>query len=314
MNEIKLGLCNPPSPIYLYVNQGEMDGEQYVWYFYNIQQEKKTPVPQRALTGYVAELRLTTKGFKGKDNLKLDIVVNADELYVVRTGIETNFAKTFLLAAFLVEDFSKPLTIAATPGKENTVFCQLYDADNKSKIRYEWNPDEDWAAMITAIKSKLSTNTVYDFESEDFMPKEQPLPKPAAIHPQDLRVKTVRTLLNYPIDLVKEWLQSQSVKVPSQLEKSKVDELVKTMCMAWAADKIEHPNHAASSYQQQVVNAVGMDEIAAIQGWMNYVLGQRVTVSSSSRKKAFAPHASDWEDGQYEDDSHPGHPSHYGDR
>ncbi|RCJ32124.1 hypothetical protein A6769_28625 [Nostoc punctiforme NIES-2108] len=58
---------------------------------------------------------------KGKDNLKLDIVVSADELYVVRTGIETNFAKSFLLAASLVQDFSKPLIIVANAGDENTI-------------------------------------------------------------------------------------------------------------------------------------------------------------------------------------------------
>jgi hypothetical protein len=77
--EIKLGLCNPPEPIYLYVNQGEVDGESYVWYKFNISQDKKIPVTQRALTGYLSSLRLTTKEFKGKDNLKLDIVVSADE-------------------------------------------------------------------------------------------------------------------------------------------------------------------------------------------------------------------------------------------
>jgi hypothetical protein len=76
VTEIKLGLCNPPEPIYLYVNQGEVDGESYVWYKFNISQDKKIPVTQRALTGYLSELRLTTKEFKGKDNLKLDIVIN----------------------------------------------------------------------------------------------------------------------------------------------------------------------------------------------------------------------------------------------
>ncbi|MBN3945161.1 MAG: hypothetical protein HWQ38_01175, partial [Nostoc sp. NMS7] len=142
--EIKLGLCNPPEPIYLYVNQGEVDGESYVWYKLNISQDKKILVTQRALTGYLAELRLTTKEFKGKDNLKLDIVVTADELYVIRTGVETNFAKSFLLAASLVQDFCKPLIIVANAGDENTVFCNLYDAASKTKIYREWSRDLDW--------------------------------------------------------------------------------------------------------------------------------------------------------------------------
>lgn len=72
MPEIKLGLGNPPQPIYLYVKKLEVDGRIYAWYNCEIEQDKKIPVSQRALTGYVLELRLTDKDFKGKDNLKLD--------------------------------------------------------------------------------------------------------------------------------------------------------------------------------------------------------------------------------------------------
>jgi hypothetical protein len=315
MNEIKLGLCNPPFPIYLYVDKVEAEDGIHGWYNYDVKQGLKTPISQKALIGYISELRLTDKEFKGKDTMKLDIVVLADELYIIRSGIETNFSKSFLSAASLVEDFSKPLIIVANPGDENVVFCNLYDAETKAKIRHDSNLKPDFAKIIQDIQAKLSCNGTrsYGLEEEFTAAVKQPITqsKTAAIHPQDLRVKTVRTLLNYPVDLVKEWLQFQSVKVPSQLEKSKVDELVKTMCMAWAADKVEHPNHAASSYQQQVVNAVGMDEIAAIQGWINYVLGQRVTVSSSSRKKAFTPPASDWDDPNFNDP--PGHADNYGD-
>ncbi|WP_320073145.1 hypothetical protein [Nostoc sp. MG11] len=40
-----------------------------------------------------------------------------------------------MLAASLFQDFDKPLIIAATGGEENTVFCNLYDAATKTKIR-----------------------------------------------------------------------------------------------------------------------------------------------------------------------------------
>lgn len=30
--EIKLGLCNPPEPIYLYIKNGKEKGETYLWY------------------------------------------------------------------------------------------------------------------------------------------------------------------------------------------------------------------------------------------------------------------------------------------
>ncbi|MCC5632472.1 hypothetical protein LC613_33165 [Nostoc sphaeroides CHAB 2801] len=77
-------------------------------------------------------------------------------------------------------------------------------------------------------------------------------------------------MLDYPLDLVREWLQFQNASNPSQLDISKIDSLIKTMCLAWAADKCEYPNHAESSYQNQVVDAVvsGADELTAISAWM----------------------------------------------
>jgi hypothetical protein len=157
MTEIKLGLCNPPEPIYLYVGNGELSGESYLWYHYEIDKDKTIPVQQRGLTGYISELRLTTKEFKGKDNIKLDIVVNSDETYIIRTGIETNFAKTFLLSASLIQSFDKPLIVAANAGKENVVFCNLYDATTKARIHKEWDANADWAGIIKSIQSRLGT-------------------------------------------------------------------------------------------------------------------------------------------------------------
>ncbi len=151
MTEIKLGLGKPPFPVYLYVKNEEMGGEQYFWYKYIVNQKEKIPVYDRSLTGYLSELRLTEKDYKGQDNLKLDIVISADELYVVRSGINTNFAKSFLLGASQIQDFSKPLVIVASPGKENVVFCNLYNPVTKARFRYQWNPNADWAGIIQSL-------------------------------------------------------------------------------------------------------------------------------------------------------------------
>jgi hypothetical protein len=258
--EIKLGLCTPPEPIYLYVKNGELSGESYLWYHYNIDKDKTIPVLERGLTGYISELRLTAKEFKGKDNIKLDIVVRADEVYIVRTGIETNFSKTFLLAASQVQDFDKPLIISVAAGEENVVFCRLYDAVTKVRLRREWDKDADWASIIHDIQFRLNGTSS--------TPKLSVVPQP--VHPQDLRVKNIRTLLDYPLDLVKEWLEFQNASHPSQLDISNIDSLIKTMCLAWASDKCEYPNHAESLYQKEVIDVVasGADELAAISAWM----------------------------------------------
>ncbi|HEY9800722.1 MAG TPA: hypothetical protein V6D25_10210, partial [Leptolyngbyaceae cyanobacterium] len=161
-----------------------------------------------------------------------------------------------------VYDFSKPLIIAATAGEENVVFCRLYDAFTKVRIRREWNPNADWASFIAEIQSRLGGAS----SSVPLMSEQPP-------HPQDLRVKQIRTLLDYPLDLVKEFLQFQDATSPSQLPVNKIDSLIKSMCLAWAANYIEHPNEAESSYQQQVVDLLsnGADELTTIKTWMQQV-------------------------------------------
>lgn len=53
----------------------------YVCYKYQINQDRKIPVKKRALTGYLSELRLTTKEFKGKDSIKLDTAIAKSSVY-----------------------------------------------------------------------------------------------------------------------------------------------------------------------------------------------------------------------------------------
>jgi hypothetical protein len=282
-NEIKLGLCNPPEPIYLYVNQGESQGESYVWYKYNIEQNQKIPVHQKGLTGYLSDLRLKAKEYNGRDNMKLEIVVAADETYIIRSGIETNFSKSFLLAASLVNDFSRPLIIAATPGEKNTVFCNIYDATTKANIKREWQKEADWDALISSIQSKLGKEpeTSLPVAPIDAKPKLSVVPQ-VAPHPQDTRIRQIRTTLNYPLDLVKEWLGFHSVELPSLLNVEDVNQMVKIMCLAWAADKGIDPALAESAYRQYVASSINTNsELDAIKRWMGGLLEPALVFSNN---------------------------------
>ncbi|WP_347242540.1 hypothetical protein [Nostoc sp. FACHB-888] len=166
------------------------------------------------------------------------------------------------------------MIIAATAGEQNTVFCNLYNAATKTRIEREWNKNADWATIIHDIQSRLggTSSTIPSVAETPVTPaKLSVVPQP--VHLQDLRVKNIRTLLDYPLDLVKEWLQFQDVERPSLLDIHQINELIKTMCLAWAANKCEYPNHAESSYQKLVVDAVvsGVDELTAISAWMQQV-------------------------------------------
>lgn len=124
------------------------------------------------------------------------------------------------------------------------------------------------------------TQTQNNNQQYKVQPTRQTVTSPS-IDPKDLRVKEIRILLDYPIDLVKNWLHSHNVNSPSELDSTKIDQLVNNMCLAWAADKFDHPNHAANSYQKHVVDAVlrGISEISAIQVWMEGTLAQMPELS-----------------------------------
>lgn len=158
--EIKLGLCKLPEPIYLYVRNGEEGGNSYCWYYHNPDTKVNTPERSEGLCGHLSELRVTAKEYKGRENIKLDIVITADETYIIRSGIETNFSKSFLLAIALVEDLSKPLIIGCSAGKENVVFCNVYDAATKARVRAEWDANADWATIVDKVQFKLGGHTL----------------------------------------------------------------------------------------------------------------------------------------------------------
>jgi hypothetical protein len=152
---MQLGLCNPPDPIYLYVGTEEKSSSH--WYQFDVNSEEQIPVPQRALAGYLKEVRLTPKEYKGKEVFKLDIVVSADEIYIIRTGIETNFAKSFLLAIAQVDDLTRPLIISCQSSQQNVVFCRIYD-ENKNRIKAAWQ-DIDIPESIHQIQKRLGQQT-----------------------------------------------------------------------------------------------------------------------------------------------------------
>lgn len=129
------------------------------------------------------------------------------------------------------------------------------------------NPGKE---LASSLKSWLATE---EESQPQTIETPQRLEAVSVADSQDLRVKQIRTLLDYPIELIKEWLQSNHVERPSQLDSRKVDELVKTMCLAWASPLSAHPKYTADSYEKNVVRAVieGYSELDAIQNWMKQV-------------------------------------------
>ncbi len=195
---------------------------------------------------------------------------------------------------WLIEETQKNGKASYSPKKIGTSPIQA------SGIEFEFDVagELDYTHILTISKSRCPALTDRTFlnpgkelasELKTWLATEEQSPQPSVVptpiqpastvvEPQDLRVKQIRILLDYPVDLVKEWLQFQGVDRPSRLHSNKIDELVKTMCLAWASDKCEHPNEAVSSYQKYVVEAVaaGGNEVAAVRAWMQHVQPQPV--------------------------------------
>lgn len=234
MGEIKLGLCNPPEPIYLYVRSGEANGESYLWYKFDIDSQSTIPIHQRGLAGYIKELRITQKEYKGKDNLKLDLVISADEVYIIRTGIETNFAKTLLLTLEKIQDFSAPYLIAVAEGKENVVFGRIYDSA-KQRIKAEWNAQADWAGIIAKVQARLD-NKLSTKPAGEKIPLASSNPQITEdLYPQNnLVVKQIRSVTKHEPSWIYAQCRHHGYDRPGMMPVELLEKLVTDMCADWA--------------------------------------------------------------------------------
>lgn len=155
MSEVKLGLGESPDPVFLFVGESmDEQGNVYPWHLYDHNAKVQVPVKQKALTGTVTGLRMCIKTFKEKQNVKLDINVMADKPYVIRSGIDTTFARGILSALEIVDDFSQPLTVVVANGGEKVVFARLHRADGQ-RIKFVWDKERKLFPLVNRLQEKL---------------------------------------------------------------------------------------------------------------------------------------------------------------
>ncbi|MGL4618721.1 MAG: hypothetical protein ACRCZS_06630 [Chroococcidiopsis sp.] len=150
--KITLGFGEPPSPQYIFVGN---EPELGLWYFLS-EESKKNYIPQKALTGTIKKLEIVHREYKKQELIKLDITIESDRTYTVRTGFGTVFCKGLLLALNTLNSLDKPLTIAVAPGEETVVFARVYDAASKKPLIAEWQPEADFAAILNRLQGMLS--------------------------------------------------------------------------------------------------------------------------------------------------------------
>lgn len=140
-SEVQLGFGPSPRPRYVYI--GDEEKSPTGWYFWD--GDKADPIPETALTGYITNVELGTREYKGKENKKLLVHVSAGpRRYIIQCGFYTAFARTTLaaLARLKPQHFEFPLCIETQPGEQKTVFANVYNAENGMRITCEWPKTE----------------------------------------------------------------------------------------------------------------------------------------------------------------------------
>jgi hypothetical protein len=153
--DIILGFGEPPIPSYIYV--GDSGDPNAPWYEVDYKNDKKIPILQTALTGKFIGLNMVKKETKKGDKVKLDISIQADKLYVIRSGVDTYFSRSFLLAAEKIDIFEELITLVARKGDDQSVvFCSIYYAINKEKIKADWDDKIKLLPKINALQVRLN--------------------------------------------------------------------------------------------------------------------------------------------------------------
>lgn len=161
-NEIKLGLGPSPEKVtYLFIGEAEGDEGATAWYELDFETSRKIPVKEDSLTGYIYNMVIVPKTFKNQVNYKLDVHINADRRYVIRTGAGTTFSRGLLLSLKkLVADkgpevFQSPITISVSQGDEKSVFCGVYDPVSREKIIPNWDGSAQLLPFVQEFQKVL---------------------------------------------------------------------------------------------------------------------------------------------------------------
>lgn len=157
----KLGLTNSPEKVtYIFVGEAEGDEGPSAWYTWNHDSGSAIPISEDALRGKLTGLVVSTKEYKGKQNYKLNIHIDADHHYVIRAGANTVFSRGVLLALQkLAQDdvnmvTEQPITIAVKQGEGKAIFGSVFDATNQ-KVMAKWDGEVQLLPIVNTLQAKL---------------------------------------------------------------------------------------------------------------------------------------------------------------
>lgn len=160
MSVLTLGLVNL-KPLYIYVGDGDDSDGNFLWYTFDHAAEKQVGIKEDSLSGYLTELHIFPKKFKGKFNYKLRARFSTGQRnFFIQSGVDTNFSRKLLLSLNKLTEKELKEPIAIQPQKameDKVVFVNvLQQKDNSWQfIKAEWNADIQLFPIIQAVQKLL---------------------------------------------------------------------------------------------------------------------------------------------------------------
>ena len=176
---IKLGFGPSPRPQTIYLNR---QYPECLWYFWDHAASRQIPIEHESLTGYLTQIEIKQKEFRGKPDIKLNFHMRCDRAYKIEVGMDTLTAKSLLSGLTKVADFTQPITIAPEPGDTDTVVFGKIAIDGEI-IYAPYPEDTNWPDILQALIDALGAVADHRLPSSSASPAPSSPPVRAAAHP-----------------------------------------------------------------------------------------------------------------------------------
>lgn len=150
----EMGLIDLPQTQYLYVGRQEDKTDPSCWYRWK--DGKAYPVSATGLRGELFNIETNTTTFKNKDSIKLDLYFKChSQQYCVRSGIDTMFSRSVLLALNEIVELMSPITIGVRASKEdeNIVFGSVLIG--QQVVKAAWDKEINTMQLIQKLIVKF---------------------------------------------------------------------------------------------------------------------------------------------------------------
>ena len=172
-NQQALGFGKKREVQHLFVRHQVMDGQEIAWYLRDRFEAKNVPVVERDLTGYLVNVQRydRTDERTGQVVPRLHIHIHADKDYVIHTGMHTNFAKSFLAAAAMLEpgDLKEPLTLVAETNVGSrhrpTVFCRI--ELHGRRLQPDLSATVDTKSVLEQVRNRFGFTSTTEGDAHD---------------------------------------------------------------------------------------------------------------------------------------------------